>query len=645
MMPSTSNHLDATTPTARFGGPHIAPASGKLELASRQSDAPADTPTPPLLDVSLVTFNSSGWLPNFFASVLEQDYPTSRIRVLATDNGSSDASFQVLQEFARQHGAKFAEVIVTRQANRGFGAGHNVNLRSAAAEYFLVTNVDLEFERETLVRLIEQATASPDDVAGWECRQKPYEHPKYYQPTTLETTWCSSACVLLRTAALRHVAGYDEALFMYGEDVDLSYRLRDRGYRLLYTPRAVCWHYGHTPGEPRATEFLGISLANLLLRLRFGGLRERLSIPLVYLSRWWIVLFRPRFVWGLLKLLPNFIRLAPTFLQSRQRSAAAFPFRGVGYELRRDRVPYEHKRSEQTDLPLVSIIIRTYAGRLGFLREAVASVVNQTYPNFELIVIEDGETGFAASYVRECAAKTDFAIHYLTSPKAGRCRAGNAGLAAARGRYIGFLDDDDYFFADHAETLMAQLLDSPRYAAAYAAAWEIATQVHSMLPLVYEELTHRTIYRQQFCRGLLWQHNYIPIQAILFDQRLYERHGGFDESLELLEDWNLWTRYSLDAEFVFVDKTTSGYRVPADASQQRERARKFHDYYQFAKDKQRDVLAASDPCVAARVAEEMNEYARSATLAPRAWKYLRNRGLRAALVRTARELGIRFGFC
>ena len=295
--------------------------------------------------------------------------------------------------------------------------------------------------------------------------------------------------------------------------------------------------------------------------------------------------------------------------------------------------------------PLVSIIIRTYAGRLGFLREAVASVLNQTHQSIELIVVEDGETGFAADFLQECAAKTRFAIHYVTSPKAGRCRAGNAGLAVARGRFLGFLDDDDYFFADHVETLVAELLDHPRCAAAYSAAWEIATQIESTEPLVYEERSRRTIYRQPFCRGLLWQRNYIPIQSILFDRKLYERHGGFDESLELLEDWNLWTRYSLDAEFVFVDKTTSGYRVPADMTQQRECASKFHDYYRLAQQKQQAILATVDQRTATRIEEEREAHASPTAIAPRAWKYLRDRGLTRAMVRTARELGVRFGFC
>ena len=123
-MPPTSSHFDATMPAAK-ATTLLAPSA----LAAQTIGAVADAQSWPLLDVSLVTFNSSGWLPMFFASLLSQDYPTNRIRVLATDNGSSDASFEMLHEFARQHGAKFAATVVTQQENRGFGAGHNVNLR------------------------------------------------------------------------------------------------------------------------------------------------------------------------------------------------------------------------------------------------------------------------------------------------------------------------------------------------------------------------------------------------------------------------------------------------------------------------------------------------------------------------------------
>src|SRR5207249_3936601 len=53
--------------------------------------------------------------------------------------------------------------------------------------------------------------------------------------------------------------------------------------------------------------------------------------------------------------------------------------------------------------------------------------------------------------------------------------------------------------------------------------------------------------------------------AVLFHRSLYERYGGFAEDMDQLEDWNLWTRYTLEDDFVLVEKTTSKYRVPASA--------------------------------------------------------------------------------
>ncbi len=544
----------------------------------------------PLLDVSIVTYNSSAWLRCFFKSLVEQDYSCDRIRLLATDNGSTDESYQQLEEFSRTHGRRFAEVLVMRQINLGFGAAHNRNLQRAAADYFLVTNVDLEFELNTLTRIVAFAIASPSDVASWECRQKPYEHPKYYNPVTLETRWSSSACVLFRTICLRQVGGYDEKLFLYGEDVDVSYRLRDQGYRLLYYPHAVCWHYTYaSPMEFKSRQFLGNSLANLLLRLRFDNCINFLAIPFLYLSLWRNVLGRPKLVLSLIQLVFRFFWLAPSFILSRRKSRTLFPFRRFDYERRRDGAFFQLPKAVRTTSPLVSVIMRTYQGRLGYLREAVASVLNQTYANIELIVVEDGTTEFAREFLKSCQDTSSFKIRYCAVPKKGRSHAGNEGLAKSQGEFLAFLDDDDYLFADHIETLVTHLLDHPHYVGAYSIAVEVATKVLSLIPFRYEDVAYRTAYRQPFCQRLLWQRNYIPIQSMLFHRQLYERYGGFDEEMDMLEDWNLWTRYSQFHEFVLVEKTTSAYRVPATMQQQQERVKRLDSYYQLALRKQQSL--------------------------------------------------------
>ena len=223
------------------------------------------------LDISVVTYNSSRWLDAFMRSLLAQDYPCDRIRLLVRDNGSTDATVQMFRELAAEHAARFAAIEIDAGDNVGFGRGHNANLARAQAQWLLVTNVDLEFEPVTLTELLGRAAADPADVACWECRQKPYEHPKHYNPVNGDAVWCSSACTLFRVEAMRAIGGYEPKLFLYGEDVEISYRLRDRGWQLRYVPRATVWHFTYEhAAEVKPAQFLGSTLANVLLR-NLGG--------------------------------------------------------------------------------------------------------------------------------------------------------------------------------------------------------------------------------------------------------------------------------------------------------------------------------------------------------------------------------------
>jgi hypothetical protein len=152
-----------------------------------------------------------------------------------------------------------------------------------------------------------------------------------------------------------------------------------------------------------------------------------------------------------------------------------------------------------------------------------------------------------------------------------------------------FLDDDDLFFADHIEVLINELLAHPEVSATYSISWKVSTKLVSLDPLIYIEVSYQTIYRQKFSKLLMLHHNYIPIQSILFDRKLYERYGGFDESLENLEDWNLWTRYCLNNDFLLIEKTTSMYRVPDSLNQLISRKQLLDSYYNLAVEKQKEL--------------------------------------------------------
>src|SRR5262249_34203968 len=134
---------------------------------------------------------------------------------------------------------------------------------------------------------------------------------------------------------------------------------------------------------------------------------------------------------------------------------------------------------------------------------------------------------------------------------------------------------------DHVEVLMEALAQSGAKGA-YALSWETHTRVTDRERGQFEETAHLTRHRQPFDRLTLWHHNYLPIQAVLFHRSLYERHGGFAEDMDQLEDWNLWTRYTLEDDFIAVEKTTSKYRVPAAAREAAGRQALLDQAYQDA---------------------------------------------------------------
>lgn len=521
----------------------------------------------PYLDLTVVTFNSSGWIQGFFDSLVHQKYPISKINLIIVDNQSTDDTVYKINDIQQKQCKNFSSFQLYRRRNLGYGNGHNYAIKKGSSPYLLVSNIDLEFEPDAIFNAVIMAESMGDDIASWEFRQKPYEHPKYYDPVTLETAWSSCACILFRRACFDKVRGFDKRIFMYGEDVELSFRLQDHGFKTVYCPKAVVWHYTYEEKyQVKPVQFAGSIFSNSYIRLRYGNLASRLIIPLMYFK---LFLRRPsvphqkRIV---LKTVLKVMKNVPYLCASRKLSDKTFPFRDWDYEMQKDGAFYEYSSNGwKKELPLVSIITRTYKGRLPWLKQAVSSCLNQTYPNIEMVIVEDGSYE-SKDFVEKLSIQSGKKIVYKTPPKKGRSHAGNVGLAASSGEFLMFLDDDDLIFPDHVEVLIQELMRNKNKAAAYSLAWEVPTKINTLNPLSYQEMAFKTesVFRQPYSRAVLLEHNYIPIQAILFRRKLYERHGGFDTSMDYLEDWNLWSRYSHNEEFIYIEKTTSLFRTPYD---------------------------------------------------------------------------------
>lgn len=212
----------------------------------------------------------------------------------------------------------------------------------------------------------------------------------------------------------------------------------------------------------------------------------------------------------------------------------------------------------ETEKKLVSIIVRT-CNRPHILRETLESIRKQTYPYIQVVIAEDGANTAQKMLEEEFA---DMNICYAcTGERKGRTVVGNLALSMATGTYLNFLDDDDLFFPEHVERLV-HALEGAEEKAAYSIAYE-SVVVYDEKCRCYKEKKRKIRFRQPFNRTFLTFNNYIPIQSIMFARELYEELGGFDEQLDLLEDWDMWVRYSMKTDFIYVDEVTSLYRVPA----------------------------------------------------------------------------------
>ncbi|WP_299770886.1 glycosyltransferase family 2 protein [uncultured Pseudoteredinibacter sp.] len=544
------------------------------------------------LDIFLVVFHPKlSDLDEIFSALLSQEqHSFDGINIHIWDNSLKQDHKLGLAQLKEGFEGRFNSFnLIVSEENLGFGRANNRLSERSSSPWIFLLNQDAIPEPDMLAELSRQIENSDETVVAWECRQIPYEHPKVYNPSSLETEWNSGAAVVYRRKAYQEVGGFDENFFMYAEDVDLSWRLRACGYRLKYIPRAAVYHDTYSEaGEVKPIQAIEGTLNNLLMRVKYGSWADIRAGVLGVLNearrpqsfpgrRLQMALLVPR----MLKRMPKLRRANKAFRENFKPS-----FVHWDYSLHREGAFFEFRRRNASEFEaLVSIVVRTHK-RPEFLREALLSLVNQTYNNLEIIVIEDGEDT-ARELVEKEFSEANISYH-ATGKNVGRSEAGNIGLAMANGEWLGFLDDDDQFFCDHVE-VMVQSAQENQTKGIYGTAWEVATDVESVTPLAYTEFDSRTVYKQEFCRPLMWHRNYLPIQCVLFHREIYKRWGGFETDMDQLEDWNLWTRYTFEHDFKLVDKTTSKYRVPYCEKVSADRQEKLDAAYQQALEKQKQL--------------------------------------------------------
>ncbi len=199
----------------------------------------------------------------------------------------------------------------------------------------------------------------------------------------------------------------------------------------------------------------------------------------------------------------------------------------------------------------VSVIIPAY-NKAELTAQTVESVLSQTYPNIEIIVVDDGS---ADSTRQRLACFTD-RIQYIYKENGGACSARNRGLQSAQGEFIAFLDCDDLYMENKIALCADFLRKNKDVGFVHTAAYFIDDKGE-----VVGKYSHPQSRHQGWIVKRLLQGNYICNSTPVLRRSCLDEVGPFDESVFAPADWDLWLRLASRAKAGYLDQPLTKYRV------------------------------------------------------------------------------------
>jgi glycosyltransferase involved in cell wall biosynthesis len=200
-------------------------------------------------------------------------------------------------------------------------------------------------------------------------------------------------------------------------------------------------------------------------------------------------------------------------------------------------------------MDLVSVVIPT-RNRRDRLAQAIESAKAQTWPNLEIIVVDDGSTDGTPAYLQEEQA-ADGRVRFIRNelPQGG-AGARNTGISAAKGKYVAFLDDDDLWYPEKTEKQLALLMSNPD-ASAVSCGFVIE---RALLPSLKVRITPPSDEQE-----ILRWNRLGGASMCLVKRNAVLDAGGFDQKLPSGQDWDLWIKLHRAGEVIVSDEPLVRY--------------------------------------------------------------------------------------
>ncbi len=238
-----------------------------LNFKKTENERQPDLATLPEVAVVILNYNGKDWLEKFLPSVKASTY--KKIKIIVADNGSTDDSIEYLENH-------FPEVqLIKLYQNFGFAKGYNEALKKVKSPYYVLLNSDVETTPgwiEPMIELMEKdpkigacqplvldqrnkenfeyAGAAGGYLDKWGfpfCRGRIFntlEKNVGQYDNVSEIFWASGAAMLVRSQLYHHLEGLDEDYFAHQEEIDLCWRVKRAGYKIMVQPASIIYHYG-----------------------------------------------------------------------------------------------------------------------------------------------------------------------------------------------------------------------------------------------------------------------------------------------------------------------------------------------------------------------------------------------------------------
>lgn len=205
--------------------------------------------------------------------------------------------------------------------------------------------------------------------------------------------------------------------------------------------------------------------------------------------------------------------------------------------------------------PKVSVVVPTY-NRAHLISRAIQSVLNQTYQDLEIIVVDDCSEDNTEEIIKNFKDNRLRCIRHHKNKGASAAR--NTGIKASRGEYIAFQDSDDEWFPDKLEQQINIInISPPEVGVVYCGFYKIEGDKKTYFPSDRYTQKEGTIHNE------LLKGNFIGTPSVLIKKECFEKTKYFDENIPALEDWELWIEVSKYYKFKYLNKPLlNSYSTP-----------------------------------------------------------------------------------